>query len=480
MPKNKEGAKDSVDYKKLKFKCGIEIHQQLSGHKLFCNCSTGMNEEKETLQIKRNLRTSASELGEKDIAAEYETRRKRDFIYHCYKGETCLVETDSEPPHNINEQALETALSVVKSLKLTIPDKLMIMRKIVVDGSACSSFQRTLVVGMESENSYIETQQGKVKLTSICLEEDACKIIRQDSKEVNYSLSRQGIPLLEIRTDPDIKNPEHARETAEKLGLILRSFDNIKRGIGTIRQDVNLSILNKSRIEIKGFQDLRSMPKIIENEVKRLMKLKTIRPEVRKANSDLTTTFMRPLPGAARMYPETDLPLIDPRPISKKLRPTELLTTKLLILEEKHHLDSSTARGIIKKKINFEEFIKKYKNLDARTIAYILVEVPKALKTRENLTPSLHQLDTVIAYLDKGVITKEAVPQVLISLSKHKKLNMNQFKKPDTKQIEQELRHLIKNQPDITANALMGILMKKYRGKIPGKELMHLIKKIRG
>lgn len=472
-----------MDYKKIKFKCGIEVHQQISSKKLFCDCSTDMKEQKEILKIQRNLRTSASELGEKDVAAEYETKRKRDFIYHVYKDETCLVETDSEPPHNINPQALQTALEVAKTLKLKIPDKLVTMRKIVVDGSSCSSFQRTLLIGIESDKSYLQTSQGKVKVTSLCLEEDACKIIKRDKKITHYSLSRQGIPLLEIRTDPDIKNPEHAKETAEKIGMILRSFEDIKRGIGTIRQDVNLSIQGKARIEIKGFQNLRSMPKIIENEVKRLQKLKTIKPEVRKANPNFTTTFMRPLPGAARMYPDTDIPFIDPKELLKKIKPTKLLTTQIKELEKKYKIDSSTSKEILKQKINLQGYTKKYNNLNPKTITKVLIEIPKDLKKREGITPAQEHLDTALDHLDKNKINLEAVPQILISLSKNKKISLSQFKPADTKkaekQIQEQIKKLIKSQPDITDKAIMGILMKKYKGKIPGKQLIEIITKLK-
>jgi Glu-tRNA(Gln) amidotransferase subunit E-like FAD-binding protein len=471
---------EKADYEKIGFKAGLEIHQQLSGKKLFCDCSTDLKEETPLLQITRNMIASSSELGEKDIAAEYESKKAMDFVYHVFRGESCLVESDSEPPHEISKSALETALSVAKSLKMNIPDRLVVMRKIVVDGSACSSFQRTLIVGVESENSHIETSQGKVRITSLCLEEDACKIIRKDAKTAHYSLSRQGIPLLEIRTEPDIKNPEHAKETAEKIGLILRSFDGIKRGIGTIRQDVNLSVKGKARIEIKGFQDLRVMPRIIETEVNRLLSLKEIKPEVRKANFDFTTTFMRPMPGSARMYPDTDLQIINPAPILKNIQPTELLTDKLLNLEEEYNLDSSISRELIRKKINLKDYLDKYPTLDAKTIANILIEVPKSLRAREGITPTLQHLNSVLAYLERGVITREAIPQLLISFSKDEKVDTSQFAPPDKKEIERNILDLIKSQPDITPSAIMGILMKKHRGKISGRELSALMEKILG
>ncbi|MEK6835316.1 MAG: Glu-tRNA(Gln) amidotransferase subunit GatE, partial [Nanoarchaeota archaeon] len=295
------------DYQDLNLKIGLEIHQQLSSKKLFCNCSTKFKEEKFETEFKRRLRAVAGEQGYVDVAAAFEESKNREFTYHGYKDEYCLVECDEEPPHEINQDALVTALSVAKLLKLKIPDEIIVMRKIITDGSACSSFQRTMLIGYESKDSFIETSQGKVRITSLCLEEDACKIEKVHENKVYYSLSRLGIPLIEIRTEPDIKTPEQAKEAAEELGLMLRSFSNILRGIGTIRQDVNLSIKNGARVEIKGFQELRTMPKIIDYEISRQVNVvkqgNKVEKEVRKANDNGTTNFLRPLPGSARMYP---------------------------------------------------------------------------------------------------------------------------------------------------------------------------------
>ena len=77
-----------------------------------------------------------------------------------------------------------------------------------------------------------------------------------------------GIPLIEIATEPDIKTPEQAKEVALQIGDILRSC-KVKRGIGTIRQDVNISIEKHPRVEIKGVQDMDTFIKVIENEIKR-------------------------------------------------------------------------------------------------------------------------------------------------------------------------------------------------------------------
>ena len=264
-----------MDYQKLGLKIGLELHQQLNTKKLFCNCSSNMNEKNLIFSIKRRLRPVVGEMGDVDRAALFEFFRNRSFIYYGYENECCLVDMDDEPPHEINSDALDMAVGVSLILGLDVPDELHVMRKTVLDGSAITSFQRTLLVG------YGCGKFNGVRIKSLCLEEDAAKPVKQEGNEITYSLSRLGIPLIEIATEPDIKTPEQCREVAENLGLLLRSF-NVKRGIGTIRQDVNISIKNGARVEIKGWQDLKTLHKLIENEVLRQVNLLKIRDELKK------------------------------------------------------------------------------------------------------------------------------------------------------------------------------------------------------
>ena len=325
-----------MDYKKLDFKCGLEIHQQLDTNKLFCSCPSITNkQEKPDLVIRRKLRAVAGEAGEKDIAALFEETKNKTFVYEFYNDCDCLVDIDCEPPHEINHEALETAIQISLLFKAKIQPKLKIMRKIVIDGSNTTGFQRTVLL---ATNGQIKTSKGIVRIPTIFLEEEAAKKIKDDKDEVTYRLDRLGVPLVEIATSADIKDPEHAKETASLIGLILRST-KVKRGLGSIRQDVNISIKNSPRIEIKGFQDLRSIPKIIDYEISRLQKEKPKSGEVRKAESNLTTLFLRPIPGEARMYPETDVKeiILDKKLISKISIP-ESIIEKSLNLEKSYNI----------------------------------------------------------------------------------------------------------------------------------------------
>ena len=254
------------DYNKLGLKIGIEIHQRLNTKKLFCNCDSILREDNPHITIRRKLRAVAGESGAIDIAAKHEMSKDMLFEYEGYNDTTCLVEFDEEPPHNINENALNIVLQITKMLNAKPVDLVQVMRKTVVNGSNTSGFQRTALV---AQNGVLETSKGTVKIDTVCIEEESAKDIKQEGNVRTFRLDRLGIPLIEIATAPDIKDPEHCRETAEKIGLILRSTGKVARGIGTIRQDLNISIEGGNRIEIKGAQDLDLIPNWIENEITR-------------------------------------------------------------------------------------------------------------------------------------------------------------------------------------------------------------------
>lgn len=461
-----------MDYQKLKFKAGLEIHQQLETNKLFCSCPSILRDGVPGIIIKRKLRSSEGESGEKDVAAEYETSKDKEFIYEGYKDTTCSVELDEEPPHDMNEDALEIVLQVCKLLKCKLVDEIQVMRKVVVDGSNTSGFQRTALIGY---GGYLETSKGKVRIASVAVEEDAARRIKEDKNFVVFRLDRLGIPLIEIATDPDIKDPEHCKETAEKLGMILRSTAKVKRGLGTIRQDVNISIKNGNRVEIKGFQDLKSMIKIIENEVKRQQR-ENVKKEVRKAESDFSTSFLRPMPGAARMYPETDVkPILITKDLLKQIELPELLEEKVLKYE-KQGINPDLARVLVKDGIFLDEF--NYK-LEKNLIATVLVEYPKDIKKRFDLDYHFREEDfrLILENLERGNLNKESAFEVLTEIAKGKKIDLSKYKSVDLKDLEKDIKSIVEKNKDLSIGALMGIVMNKYRGKVEGKVVSELIRK---
>jgi Glu-tRNA(Gln) amidotransferase subunit E-like FAD-binding protein len=350
------------------------------------------------------------------------------------------------------------------------------MRKTVVDGSNVSGFQRTALIGTDG---YVDTSKGRVSIPIILLEEEAAKKIKTEKHCITWRLDRLGVCLVEISTGPDIKDPEHAKETAERIGMILRSTGKVKRGIGTIRQDVNVSIKGHPRVEIKGFQELKIMPKVIEIEIKRQQKTPDKASNVRKFNPDGTSTFMRPMPGASRMYPETDIAII---PITKErlqsIKLPELIDEKTLRLEKELKLRTDLTKAVIKANLNLDIFKLK---LDNNLIAEIILNYPKEIKKRFNLESNLQYKDfkEILTLLLENKIPKSAVQDVMIKKIKGHKINLKSYEGIDAKDLEKYLKQLVKKNPNTPIGGLMGDAMKHFKGKADGKLVMQILKKLK-
>ncbi|MEM4576883.1 MAG: Glu-tRNA(Gln) amidotransferase subunit GatE [Candidatus Nezhaarchaeales archaeon] len=270
-------------YEELGLKVGLELHQQLNTKsKLFCSCPTILREDEPDIVFVRYLRPARSELGTIDEAALLEFEKGKLYVYQAYSDTTCLVEMDEEPPHALNDEALDIALQIALMLKAQIPDVIQVMRKVVIDGSNTTGFQRTAIIAIGSPESIIEDLEGPVHIQTICLEEDAARKISESEDKVVFRLDRLGIPLIEVSTAPEIRTPEQAQRVALKIGQLFRILGKVKRGLGTIRQDVNVSLEKGGKVEIKGVQDLELISKVVELEVQRQLKLLEIRDELRR------------------------------------------------------------------------------------------------------------------------------------------------------------------------------------------------------
>jgi glutamyl-tRNA(Gln) amidotransferase subunit E len=540
-----------TDHEELGLVAGLEIHQQLDTEtKLFCSCPTELRDpEAAQRSFTRYLHPTKSELGELDAAALEESRVERAFEYLAYDT-TCLVEEDDEPPRRVDREAMETTLEIAQLLDMEPVDQAHVMRKIVVDGSNTTGFQRSMLVATDGA---IETDAGEVGIEDIMLEEESAQRVAETDDGVRYSLDRLGIPLVEIGTDPDIRSPEQAREAAERIGMLLRSTGKVKRGLGTIRQDVNVSIEEGARVEIKGVQSLDDIDDIVRHEVKRQAELLAVAEdlaereaavadprdvtevfaetdsgvvagaledggramavrlvgfdglvgrelipdrrlgseladharrhgaggvfhtdelpaygvteaevealraavdagpadavalvadgaetaelaieavaeraataiegvpeETRGANEDGTTRYLRPLPGAARMYPETDVPPVEPDPAA--VDTPELLTERVERYQAEYGLDEGLAEQVAygRRMPLFERAVEMGVDatLAARTVESTVTELRRDGVPVEALTDD--HFEGVFALLAADDLAKEGVPELLTALA---------------------------------------------------------------
>jgi glutamyl-tRNA(Gln) amidotransferase subunit E len=269
------------DYDKIGLKVGLEIHQQLNTMaKLFCSCKPALFKEEPEITFLRRLRPTQSELGQVDPAAYFEFQKGVRILYEANRETSCLVEMDEEPPHALNMEAVETALTVALMMNAKPVGEIHVMRKTVIDGSNTTGFQRTCAIALDGE---IKVGTKTVPIQHASLEEDAArKTGEKEGNTIKYRIDRLGIPLIEVATAPVIKSPKEAEEVALAIGRILRGTGKVIRGLGSIRQDINISIPNGALIEIKGLQELELVSLVVEYEVQRQLNLIKIRDELKK------------------------------------------------------------------------------------------------------------------------------------------------------------------------------------------------------
>lgn len=622
-----------LEIDKIGLKVGLEIHQQLSTNKkLFCNCSPTETDEF-TLKFTRKLRASKSELGKYDPAAIFESAKSKRMIYYSNPNSCCLVEQDEEPPHELDSDAKKTAILIASSLKSNISSEIYPMRKMVIDGSNTSGFQRTMLI---SQGGYLNVEGKKIGVQSICLEEDAAKLLGDRDSERDFSLERLGIPLVEIALEPVSAGPSEMRKIALALGRLLRTTKKVSRGLGSIRQDVNVSINGSGVVEVKGVQQLDQLEKVVEYEAKRqhgLMKIseklakldleeiskqkdvfdvselikdckskiiqktlkeknvikvikiknfsgmfsfspyenirlgkelgqlvrffgiggifhsdelpnygiedsdvekiknliknndkdgfliiagknsnvdyaidsiinriyaarKGVPAETRMATQTGETIFLRPRPGASRMYPETDIPPIivtnDEIKFAEKNIPKSW-DESLSDLQKKYELNLQLAEQIFDSEyLDLFEKISGNKNSSPNFVASVLCSTVRNLE-RQGLDTNLLKNDEIIKafdFLNVGKISKESIEIIFEQIMSGKTKSIEESIQKSSigtvnedelidiiDEIIQKNIEFIKKQGSHSIGSLMGIAMKSLRGKASGEKISQLLEK---
>ncbi|MDG6934334.1 MAG: Glu-tRNA(Gln) amidotransferase subunit GatE [Nitrososphaerota archaeon] len=283
----------ALDPEKIGLKVGIELHRQLQAErKLFCHCPIG--KEEGSVSFVRRLRPSQSELGEVDPAALFEAQKEDWIKYQAGQNFSCIVEADEEPPHDPDPFSIETALMIALQLDSKVVDEIHVMRKMVIDGSNTSGFQRTMVVGLGGTLRWKNGPQKEVGVQTVTLEEDAARNIGEKPGERIFSLDRLGVPLIEISLSPVTASPAQVQDLAMSLGRLLKATGRVERGLGAIRQDVNISVMNGQVIEVKGVQQLELISKVVEFEARRQLWLHELASRVRERGINETDLTQSP------------------------------------------------------------------------------------------------------------------------------------------------------------------------------------------
>lgn len=479
-----------MDYEQLGLKAGLEIHQQLDTGKLFCNCPSYLRSEKPDFSVKRKLHPVAGETGEIDAAVAYEAALDKEFVYEGYNDTTCLIELDEEPPKMINSEALKEALKIALLFNCEIYQTAQIMRKTVIDGSNTSGFQRTVLIG---HDGFIETSFGRVGVETVALEEDSARPStggEDDAENGNikrYKLDRLGIPLVEVTTKPDMSRPEQIKEAALKIGEILRAC-RVKRGIGTIRQDLNVSTKGHERVEIKGFQEPGMMVKTVEMEIERQqneLKLGKNEKSVRGALADGSTKFQRPMPGRARMYPETDLPLLKTKLdiINEVKRGLPKLKHEMREELKKKGLSNELIELVLDGNVDEFEVLMRVYNKDANLVAKMVT-----LWRNEFATKFKKKVEEAKQVLSEGVLERvlEAVSERKIDEGDVKPVLLKIFEGKPVEEalmvekiggdgLEEGIAKIVKEKPGLRAGAYMGLIIQKLGANVDKRKAMEIL-----
>jgi glutamyl-tRNA(Gln) amidotransferase subunit E len=294
----------SIDYAKVGLKVGLEIHQQLAtAAKLFCSCPLQLFKEEPEIVFLRRLRPTQSELGQIDPAAFFEFQKGVKVLYEANRETACLVEMDEEPPHPMNMEAVEVVLMASLMMNMKPIDEVHVMRKTVIDGSNTTGFQRTSIIALDG---WIKVGEKTIPMQAASLEEDAARKTgtEAESKIIRYRIDRLGIPLIEVATAPVIYSPQEAQEVALAIGRVLRDTGKVMRGLGTIRQDLNVSLPNGALIEIKGVQALDLISTVVEYEVKRQLGLISVKEEL-TAKGVMTEDIMEDIVDVTGIFKDT-------------------------------------------------------------------------------------------------------------------------------------------------------------------------------
>lgn len=174
----------------------------------------------------------------------------------------------------------------------------------------------------------IETGAGKkkIRIHEMHMEEDAGKLIHDEWEECSLvDYNRSGVPLVEIVSEPDMRNAEEVAAYLEKLRMICQylGVSDCKLQEGSMRADVNLSVRETgsdrlgTRTEMKNLNSFKAIARAIEGERARQIELleegKEVLQETRRWDDNKEYSYaMRSKEDAKdyRYFPDPDLPPI--------------------------------------------------------------------------------------------------------------------------------------------------------------------------
>ena len=285
----------------------------------------------------------------------------------------------------------------------------------------------------------IQTNAGtkKIRIHEMHMEEDAGKLIHdewEDCSLVDYN--RSGVPLVEIVSEPDMRNAEEVIAYLEKLRMICQylGVSDCKLQEGSMRADVNLSVREVgtetfgTRTEMKNLNSFKAIARAIEGERERQIELieegKAVQQETRRWDDNKEYSYaMRSKEDAKdyRYFPDPDLPpvFISDEWIKRiKDSQPELQEAKSARYEKEYGLSTYDASLLTQSKHLadlFEETVKESQN-PKKTANWFIGETLRLLKDRameaEELRFTPKHLADLILMAEKGEVNNQNAKKV--------------------------------------------------------------------
>ncbi|MBU0585892.1 Asp-tRNA(Asn)/Glu-tRNA(Gln) amidotransferase subunit GatB [Candidatus Micrarchaeota archaeon] len=462
---------------------GLEIHVQLNTDaKLFCECSTNYSAMEPNMNI-------------------------------C---PICVGQPGSKPM-SPNSKAFSSVLKIAKMLnaKPEIEKEIFVQRKHYFYPDLPSGYQRT------SKPIAKDGKLNEIGIWEVHMEEDPG---RYELKKGYVDYNRSGVPLVEIVTAPDIKNPAQAKEFLAKLEYYLRYYNLVKDEVGSIRIDANISIEGGARVEVKNINSFSNVHDALVFEIKRQRTqieqgVKLIQETRHFDEGSGITVRLRKKETADdyRYVPDPDvMPLYISKEDWKKVEGSieELPDKRAERITNEYKVDPVDAEVLVLEKEfadAFEELVKKF---DAQKLAnWMRGPLRKQLNYR-NLFFRTSGLDTqhieeLYEMFSDGKITDNAMEQILIKMldmdvlvksrenNKYIRLKempreiakeLQLFKSQDNELLNRACLESIKENPKAVDDYqqgkeksiffLVGLVMKKTKGTADAKEIEKTIKEL--
>ncbi|WP_024293783.1 Asp-tRNA(Asn)/Glu-tRNA(Gln) amidotransferase subunit GatB [Lacrimispora indolis] len=341
----------------------------------------------------------------------------------------------------LNKQVVEYALAVGLAANCQINQFCKFDRKNYFYPDNPQNYQISQLYLPICHDGYVEidTPAGKKKIGihEIHMEEDAGKLIHDEWEDCSLvDFNRSGVPLIEIVSEPDMRNGDEVIAYLEKLRLIIQYLgaSDCKLQEGSMRADVNLSVREAgsaqfgTRTEMKNLNSFKAIARAIEGERKRQIELieeeKMVVQETRRWDDNKESSYAMRFKEDAkdyRYFPDPDLPPVvisDEWISSIKARQPELRTEKMVRYQEEFKLSPYDADIITGSKhmADIFEAVTAICGKPKEAANWLMVEAMRLLKETEtepeNMTFSPENLAKLIDLVDNGTINRTVGKEV--------------------------------------------------------------------